>query len=69
MTVEDRVAAFLRNHKGTDFCDDCTASQVGINRHQARNATSGLGASRAAFSRGDRTCSRCGKDKRVIRAL
>lgn len=68
MTVEDRVAAFLRSHRRTDFCDDCIAAQRGINRHQARNATSGLGATRE-FDRGDRVCSRCGRDKRVIRAL
>ena len=68
MTVEQRVAMFLRTHQQRDFCDDCTAREVGINRHQARNATSALGATRD-FDRDDRTCSRCGHTKRVVMAL
>ena len=67
MTVEERVANFLAVNKGQAFCDDCLAEEVGINRHQARNATSGLGAS-GAFRRGSGTCSKRAHDreKRVI---
>jgi len=67
MTREEEVAQFLRSRKGWDYCDDCIANLVGINRHQARNATSGLGVS-SDFNRADRNCSQCGKIKRVIHA-
>ena len=45
MIVEERVASFLLTNKGEAYCDDCLAAEVGVNRHQARNATAGLGAS------------------------
>ncbi len=67
MTVEERAASFLRANRTVDFCDDCLAYQLGINRDQARNATSGLGASRD-FNRGNRPCSQCSNVKRVIHA-
>jgi hypothetical protein len=66
MTREQQVAAYLTAHPRVDFCDDCLAAAIGINRHQARNATSGLGAG-SDFDRGDRTCSVCRRPKRVIR--
>lgn len=66
MTREQQVAAYLSAHRMVDFCDDCVATAIGINRHQARNATSWLGAG-SDFDRGDRTCSRCRRFKRVIR--
>ena len=55
MTVEERVATFLRQNRGVDFCDDCLAPEIGINRHQARNATSGLGTARVDFDRSARS--------------
>ena len=67
MTREQEVAQYLRSHKEIDYCDDCIANLVGVNRHQARNATSGLGIS-SDFNRGDRECSQCGKLKKVIHA-
>jgi hypothetical protein len=39
MTVEERVADFLRRAERRDICDDCLAENVGINRHMAANAT------------------------------
>jgi hypothetical protein len=67
MTREQQVAAFLKRHRGIDYCDDWIARSLGMNRHQARNATSGLGATQE-FNRGDRLCSACQKGKRVIHA-
>jgi hypothetical protein len=69
MTVEERIAAFLLGNKGQAFCDDCLAVAVGINRHQARNATSGLAAS-GQFPRLLGACSKRTHDreKKVIRA-
>ena len=69
MIVEERVAKFLTANKGETFCDDCLAEEVGINRHQARNATSGLGAS-GTFRRDRGICSRRvhDRDKMIIMA-
>jgi len=68
MTVEERVARFLSANKGKTFCDDCLAEEVGINRHQARNATAGLGVA-GMFRRDHGICSRRAhdRDKKVIR--
>lgn len=62
MTVEERVAQFLSAHRGTAYCDDCLADELGINRHQARNATSGLAAS-GKFKRDYGTCSKRTHDR------
>lgn len=67
MTREESVAQHLRKHVGKTFCDDCIAESIGINRHQARNATAGLGVS-SDFSREDGICSKCGKSKKVTKA-
>ena len=69
MTVEERVVAFLKANSGKAYCDDCLAEELGINRHQARNAISGLGAS-GLFSRNYGACSKRTHDreKKVIRA-
>ena len=69
MTVEERVAAFLQTNRGKAYCDDCLAGELGINRHQARNATSGLAAS-GRFHRDYGACSKRthDRDKKVIRA-
>lgn len=65
MTIEERVAAFLRGHDGTNYCDDCLADEMGLeDRQQARNAAAALGAS-GDFDRGQRTCSVCGETKLV----
>jgi hypothetical protein len=70
VTVEERVAAFVVKDKGNAYCDDCLAGELGINRHQARNATSGLAAS-GRFQRDYGMCSRRhhDRDKKVIRAV
>jgi len=67
MNVEERVAQFLTANKGRAYRDDCLADEVGINRHQARNATSGLAAS-GRFYRDSGLCSSRthDRDKKVI---
>ena len=67
MNVEERVAQFLTANRGRAYCDDCLADEVGINRHQARNATSGLAAS-GRFHRDYGLCSNRthDRDKKVI---
>jgi hypothetical protein len=71
MTVEARVADFLRSLKPNAVCDDCIAKTLrlgsGSNRVMARNATSGLGQSRD-FIRVKGTCSKCGGRKLVTNA-
>ena len=57
MTVEERVADFLVKNKGKAYCDDCLARELGIHRHQARNATWGLAIS-GRFHRDSEACSK-----------
>ena len=69
MTVEERVAKFLRDHTG-DFCDACIAEQLqlgsGRNRTMARNATAALGTT-SDFHRAEGLCSNCGQRRKVTR--
>ena len=71
MTVEATVAAFIRSVKPQAMCDDCIAKNLrlgsGSNRVMARNATAGLGQTKD-FTRAKGACSKCGKQKLVIRA-
>jgi hypothetical protein len=67
MSVEQRVAAFLRDHRRDGaYCDACIAGALrlgaGENRSMARNATAALAAT-ADFRRGPGRCSRCGEDR------
>ncbi len=57
MTVEERVADFLVKNTGKAYCDDCLARELGINRRQARNATSELATS-GRFHRDSGACSK-----------
>lgn len=63
MKVEERVAAFLKEHAGDDFCDDCLAKKVGLpNRREARSPAIAL-ATTEGFERvrqEGRPCSVCG---------
>lgn len=69
VNVEERIARFLEEQDGAAFCDDCLPKRVGLkNRHQARNATSALGAA-ANFARRRGACSACGAEKTVTRAV
>lgn len=69
VNVEERIARFLEEQEGAAFCDDCLPKRVGLkNRHQARNATSALGAA-AKFERRRGTCSACSAEKTVTQAV
>jgi hypothetical protein len=71
MTVEARVAAYVKSIKPVALCDSCIAQTLGLgfgaNRTMARNATAGLGIG-GAFSRVQNICSRCGQKRLVTRA-
>ncbi len=70
MTAVERIADFLRKHRGKAYCDDCLGEELGLNRHQVQAATSGLAAAGASFTRDPGDCSRRTHDrqKKVIRA-
>ena len=72
-TVEQRVAAFLRDHRRDGaYCDGCIATELGLgagsNRTMARNATAAL-AETGDFRRGAGPCCRCGADRLVIHCV
>jgi hypothetical protein len=67
-TVPEKVALFLHDHLGCDYCDDCLGEHLSLaRRQQAQQAISAL-ATASGFNRGERTCSNCGRLKRVVRA-
>jgi ribosomal protein L37AE/L43A len=69
MTIGERVADFLRQHRGHPLCDDCIARTLGLARRQeAFAATSALKATRE-FVRDQDECSKCGKTKTTTRAV
>ena len=71
MTVEERVAAFVKALKPAPICDDCIATSLklgaGSNRVMARNSTASLGLTRD-FTRTKNGCSKGGKRKLVTKA-
>ncbi len=71
MTVEARVAAFIRSVKPRAICDGCIAKSLrlgsGSNRVMARNATAGLSQT-TDFTRVKGECSECGEQKLVTHA-
>jgi hypothetical protein len=70
MTGVEQGADSLRRNRGKAHCDDCLAAEMGLNRHQAQQATSGWAAAGANFSRDYDECSRRAHDrhKKVISA-
>lgn len=69
MTIAERVADFLRLHRGHRLCDDCIAATMGLaRRQQSFSATSALGAT-PVFVRDQDECSECGKTKTTTRAV
>lgn len=71
MTVEARVAAFVRLVQPQAMCDDCIARGLrlgsGSNRTMARNATAALSQTKD-FTRAKGVCSSCGERKLVTHA-
>lgn len=71
MTVEERIAKFLRAGPGL-YCDDCLGRILrlgyGANRHMARNATAALKVTRD-FMKQKGTCCKCLKTKFVTGAV
>ncbi len=68
MTVPERVREFLLQNRGSEYCDDCIADQLGLRRRQqAQQATSPLTGT-GPFDRQDGTCCVCGRNKKVSHA-
>lgn len=71
MTVEERIADFLRKNPGS-YCDDCLGKVLrlgsGANRHMARNATAALKVTRD-FRKQRSTCCKCQRTKLVTEAV
>lgn len=71
MTVEERIAHFLRTRAG-GYCDDCLGRTLrlgsGANRHMARNATAALKVTRD-FKKHKGQCSVCQRTKLVTEAV
>lgn len=68
MTIAQRVAGFLREHKPKRFCDDCICERLSLSRRQqAFRVTSALGET-SDFVRDDGECSQCHKSPRKVTA-
>ena len=66
MIVPERISAFLTQHRGEAFCDDCLKDRLQLaRRQQAQQASSALAAS-PGFRRQTAACSCCGSEKLVI---
>lgn len=50
------VYAFLKRHRNEGFCDDCIATNTGVNRREVDTIASTLSLFPAEFSRTDGVC-------------
>lgn len=66
MTVSERVAKFLKDHKGRAFCDNCLKIRLTLGRPQvALHAATALAAT-DEFSRAEAHCAGCGGAEKVV---
>jgi hypothetical protein len=66
MTVSERVAKFLQDHKGRAFCDNCLKIRLSLARPQeAQQAATAL-ATTDEFSRAEAHCGGCGGAEKVV---
>jgi hypothetical protein len=67
MTSAERVAEFLRMHRGTWYCDVCISESTGKPSNQVNQVTRPLALS-SDYERADSTqCNRCGQHRKAIR--
>ena len=66
MSIPDRVNAFLTAQRPSQFCDDCIAESLELNRDDVRKGSSALETT-DGFHRALGVCSMYGKEKKVIR--
>jgi CheY-like chemotaxis protein len=68
VTLDDRVAEILSEHRGTEFCDRCLAATLLVEKEQAARAAIRLGA-QSDFIREQWKCGTCGARTVVTRAI
>jgi CheY-like chemotaxis protein len=68
VTLDQRVAAILSEHRGLDSCDRCLAQKLGVDTEQAARAAIRLGA-QSDFIREQWKCATCGARTVVTRAI
>ncbi len=64
-SMSDRVSAFLTAQRPSQFCDDCIAESLELDRHEVRRGSIALETT-DSFHRALGICSVCGKKKKVI---
>ena len=69
MSIPEQVSAFLRAHPGKAYCDDCIAEKIPLKRRQQAQRVTGALAMTGDFVRESSSCTECGADKLVTRAL
>jgi hypothetical protein len=66
MSNPERVRDFYVENEGIQFCDDCVAAKLGINRHQVNSIAATLALS-TEFQRYPGTCSqRCNQRDKLV---
>jgi hypothetical protein len=63
MTLNDRIADFLRSAKGGRYCDECVLKEVGADLVGARDETARIKNLRREFSVNRGICTRCQASK------
>lgn len=69
MGIPEDVVAFLRNHPGVSFCDDCIQSQLKLKRRQQAQRVTDAIKLTSDFVREKASCSECKTDKLVTKAV
>lgn len=67
MIIAERVNQWVQQ-RNNDVCDDCIAEALELRRQQANRVTMALGTC-SDFERYQGTCSMCGGEKLVVRAV
>ena len=66
MIIPERVAGYLRDHKGKAYCDDCIFENVALKRRQQAQRVTAALAQTHDFIREKGLCSNCGGDSKFV---
>lgn len=69
MGIPEDVTAFLRNHPGIPYCDDCIQHNLQLKRRQQAQRVTGAISLTSDFVREKASCSECKEDKLVTKAV